>query len=1584
MADNKKIYSIQINGIDQSIKQVDALSDALQFLDKKIKELESRSVSITSSNSGGGGNRTAELNTEDKLLKQIQNTEQQIRDARREDYQSLLAQKDILKDITDEAKQRAAAERLLVGNYGNTMNGLKQELSDIKTVMQSTDLGSVKFDELNKRAGELTNKLKELDQSYGQLGRNAGNNKSAFDGIDKISVNIGGVVKEFDNLKQAAKSIRDAMGALEYNGNNDTEMYKQLEVELNKVTKAQLRLNSAMNDAKSSSQAMDDLMDTLQSFGAMGQVTQGFSALFGIDNDEIERSIQKLVALQNVMQGIEKIRQQMNTKEGIGKIFAKGFDQIDAMDFKLKRAIVSINGTGTAAKAAAIGVNVLTTATKALASIGIVAIISAAAYAIEKLVSWINDWAKGNAELVSSEKILKVAIDDVNSSLDKNIKLAQAKYDAGRITYQEKLLEEEKAYADALKASNAELKKRIELDSKNPDTKNNTFTQYASGKKNNADIYNDKGVTTFGGFTEAIKTDDELIRRYEALSEAVNKNTGLVYKNSKGYEIAHLSYEDCKDELNHLDQMLSGRMVNAMQQFDISTEEGRKGLEKFATQILNSNNKIYKSLFLRLPEIVQENSSGLKAGLSNWLTIIQQFVQNANGEMNKLDAEKWANSIIESADKTGKKMFQRQREQADAMLKNGLISKETHDKVIEAINKNEKDRMKAFLDGEKRTADERRKKIEDAEANLAKARVDAMKEGLTKTLAQLELERNKRIAEAKKSVKFSQEQIELINKQYQDKVFEAKVQYHNNLINEEKEYAEKVKNLNDEMYQKEVEISRKRNELRLENNIDKMTKAPIGSFYLSDGKYPKLSSIYEKGLRKLTYDYNLELPPKLLRQYKDLADELKRLKSDINFLDTSTEEGAKEFEKYSKKINDLTNKLKELEEKYLDIDKSAEKVVSTTFLGGIVERTNAIQDYYKTVLLYAKDAADKELIIEKEKLDTEYGILKENEDKRHELMISRYYGDKGLSQDDKNNYKTPRTAEKKYLEEYDKGSLIGKSTDQIGLYFSEYRILMDKWIDNIKKGVQEGKYTWEGYNEFMNQEAIKGYLQAKTEYDNFLIVYNKMSDKQKAKKEGDLKKLTTNLNNAYVDYLDKVREEQDNHNNQMKVMENKYNLDIEQAEKEHQDKTRQAMVDFNSQMISEYERAMSSISNKVDKAETRNALGIINYGATKKSLKDLQDSIELTLNRIMTEKEALVDYLAKGNISFGDFSALMDQLNTLEVQAQDTAKNVSTKLKDLTGEWWGSIDQWVQQVGQTMNTILSSLSEMQSNKYDKMIDQQEKYIDEYQKMLDKQKEITQEHASAVDSIEDELSTARGDRRQHLIDQLNAEMAAQRASLAQQKKIEKEKEKAEHKKADLEYAQAVARKRMQESQALINAAMAVSMAAVNSWPIPAIPMMALASAAGAAQYAAVKSQYIPKPSYGSGGVIQGKSHKEGGVPVLGGRAEVEGGEYITNKVTTAKNVDLLEYINSKKKRINLDDLIEFYGGSSPVKKNIQTVRTKFADGGIIPTLRNDINLSDRMLTAFEDYSNRPVQVAVVDIIDRTQAVNNVRVMAGLDA
>ena len=1447
MADNKKIYTIQINGIDQSIKQVDALSDALQFLDKKIKELESRSVSVTSTQSGND-NRNADLQTEDKLLKQIQNTEQQIRDARREDYQSLLAQKDLLKDITDEAKQRAAAERLSVGNYANTMKGMKQELSDIKSVMQTTDLESDTFDDLTKRAGELTKKLKELEVAYGQFGRNVGNYPGTMEqGFSKLQIEVNGTIREFDNARQALKELTNERNTLKLMGEDFGN--------LDEVVKT---LKSDIKDMEMSSAAMDNLLDSMEGLIALGSSAEGFAALFGFDNAAIEQTIQKLVALQNILQGIEVIKKQMQTGEGIGGMFAKGNAAID----KFSASLLGVSTNAKAAKkglteAAAANVTVTTTsaaatvAVKALSfalkTVGIGIILTAVAFLVEGLQSLIEWFTKADEATERTKKINEEAAKAYGEAKSKITSYTARVKDFNGTKQQEKKLVDE---------LNSQLGKEL-----------GTYKTLAEWQK----VLTEKGD----------EYCESMLRQAKAQA-ALNVVTE-----------AYINLQQVKanienGEYHHWYQTVAGDR------------------EADAEALAEANRKI-------------------KSAENEYRRLVNESIQ-----FDKTHSLGDFSPQIETAKKSGAKLG---------------------------------------------------KTIKDIEADLAKARVDAMKQGLTKTLAQLELERNKRIAEAKKTGKLVNEQIEQINKTYEEKIFNARVEYHLNLINEEKKYVEKIEKLNEEMYQKEVEISRKRNELRLENDIDNMTKAPKGS--LSDGSELDLSSIYGNGLRKLTYDYNFELPPKVLRDYKDLADELKYLEFEMDGLDTTTEEGAREFEEYSQKINDLTNKLKEYGEKYPEIAVEAEKIVSTTLFGAIEERTSAIEGYYQAVLGYTEDAADEELKIEKDKLETELRLVKENEEKRHQLMISRYYDDDKESEAEtkrrNSQYKTPRIAQQTYMEEFEKGNLLGKDADKLGKYFSEYRELMDKWVDDFKKAVKEEEITWEEYFEFMNQEAIQGYLKAKTEYENFLTLYNRMSDEEKAEKEGDLKELTRNLNNAYAAYLDNVRVEQEAHDNQMKVIQNKYNLDVEQADKEHHDRQKQATVDYHSHMISEYERAMSAISSKVDKAEKKTPLGIINYKATKEALKDLQDSIELTLNKIATDKEILVEKLSKGEISFGDFSALMDQLNTLQVQSQETAQNVSKNLQELFSNTMQSISNIAQQLGSSLNTLIGNLGEYADVQYENQINALQEFIDKYEEKLQEQREITQEHASEVDSIEQELANARGDRRQHLIDKLNAEMAAQRASLAQQKKMEKEKKKMEEDKKKLEEKRFEEQKKVQTAQAIMSGALAVTNAlAVQPFWV-GIAMAAMAAAATAVQIATIQSQ-----KYANGGVIEGKSHAQGGVKVLGGRAEVEGGEYITNKVTTSKNVDLLEYINSKKKRINLEDLIEFYGVGSPVKKNIQTVRTKFADGGVVPTLRNDITINDRLLTAFEDYSNRPTVVSVVDIIDRTKTVNDVKVMAGLDA
>mgnify|MGYP006992111034 CR=1 FL=1 len=222
---------------------------------------------------------------------------------------------------------------------------------------------------------------------------------------------------------------------------------------------------------------------------------------------------------------------------------------------------------------------------------------------------------------------------------------------------------------------------------------------------------------------------------------------------------------------------------------------------------------------------------------------------------------------------------------------------------------------------------------------------------------------------------------------------------------------------------------------------------------------------------------------------------------------------------------------------------------------------------------------------------------------------------------------------------------------------------------------------------------------------------------------------------------------------------------------------------------------------------------------------------------------------------------------------------------------------------------------------------------------------------------------------YIIDPAQGEEAAEAEAQRKQDELDKKRRKAEYERNII--------------QAIVNGAMAVTFAAINKWPVPAIPMMALAGATTAAQLAIIMANKpYEKGGQLDGGVAQGKRHRDGGIPVLGGRASIEGGEFITNRRTTADNVDLLEYINSKHRKLNMNDFIDFYGGEK-TRKVVSSTTTKFADGGQVPTLSNDIDVNDRLTNAFEDYANRPIYVSVVDIQKGMTKVNRVKALAGVE-
>lgn len=1420
MADNKKIYSIQINGIDQSIKQVDALSDALKFLDNKIKELESRSVSVTSTQSGNG-NRNADLQTEDKLLKQIQSTEQQIRDARREDYASLLAQKDILKDIVDETKQRAAQERLSVGNYGNTMKGLKQELSDIKSVMQTTDLGSDKFDELTKRAGELTNKLKDLEQAYGQFGRNVGNYKSAFDDIKKVTVQVGNTAREFNSVRDASRQLTQELKAMAIAGKEGTKEYDELAEAVHNFEMASKRAESAVNDLKASSQGMDDILDMFESFTALGSISQGFSAFFGIDDTEIQRSIQKLVALQNVMQGIEKIRQQMNTQEGIGAIFAKGSAGVDNFVAKLTGAQVTMNGLTASSKAATVAVRGLSMALKAIGVGLAIGAITLAIDAISKIGSEMDNTAKKAQALDEKLKTLNQTYKD--------------RMDITASAYMSKQLSDEQFLAESYKNQNDYLLEQISLLKERAT---------ASNMENTPSFRFMDNYSTGGGFTGQKMTGTTTLESYNwwsSLNPALTETVHNIQEVEEEFKKCQEAFQNGKDYFDQWGTGVQG-WVNSL----------------FAT--VGDTERMMRDLGnIKLSDFV-----------GSFEEVQQQFKEG------QINAEEYARKIGEL------KKEMNSNEVLQSVLAN-LDKYIPDEKVREAVNN---------IIGEIARLDDAFNMTSEAQIHhWNQVRIDAMAEGNAKIAAQNEENRRHEIAQYGKT----QEQIDMINAKYNRQRLNQQQKYNEQAKNKAKQHARELENA-----EKELQT------LRIQNMAEGLDKQLA---LLEEERRQKIAKAKENGVKvgEITEEVNKLYDKKVLEAKEKWAYQIEQVYINMwNKIYQINHQNAQ---------MDFENQLRDMENNYQKLQDAAARNAGT-----------ATQDYSNQGVIITKTPSSKKNVGSTDSSDYDYKVLIEKDIEYTKRL--------------REEFKSRTEARKQYYAEVEKLTIEEEN--------KRYQIEVQKAAEAKNNELRNLQNSYSAQDHEMQEHYKKG-------------------------------EITLSQYNEAVKRLNEERAEQEA---QIQI---KYNTEAEERARQHNKNIVNTQNESNTAILNNYQDMMEKL-NSIDSSEVvTNGIGFLNITATKKRNKELIDAYKQLSDNLTVEINKLEEQLKSNDLTAEQkkqIEQLIAMYNQLQVAIGGTIINIQNNTKEATQQFISECNMYFQEFASTLQTVLQALWDGQDQAYEKEMEELDKTIDAAREKYQEMDELANEHKSTMEGLEDDIAHAQGDARDHLIQRYNAEKEAMKQALNEKKKAEKEEEKLQAKKEKMEIEQKKREKKRNLVTAAINTAMAISMAAVNSWPVPAIPMMAAAAVAGAAQIAAIASQNYAHGGQLDGGVAQGNRHRDGGIKVLGGHAEIEGGEFVTNRLTTSKNIDLLEYINSKKKRININDLIEFYGGDSPVKKNIQNVRTRFAEGGVIPTLAT-VDTNDRLLTVIEDYSNRPVQVAVVDIIDRTEQVNNVKVIAGLD-
>ncbi len=240
-------------------------------------------------------------------------------------------------------------------------------------------------------------------------------------------------------------------------------------------------------------------------------------------------------------------------------------------------------------------------------------------------------------------------------------------------------------------------------------------------------------------------------------------------------------------------------------------------------------------------------------------------------------------------------------------------------------------------------------------------------------------------------------------------------------------------------------------------------------------------------------------------------------------------------------------------------------------------------------------------------------------------------------------------------------------------------------------------------------------------------------------------------------------------------------------------------------------------------------------------------------NRLLADKKRLLDLINEENEKM---LFLMQDVQKLERKGLGTVEEKTIKLKDQTKQNKEIVnDEGLRK--QQQDAYFNSAIEISNN------------------LLQVSQNLTETEIQNIESVRDSKIRS-------LDDQL------ERGTI-NEKKYQKEKEKAE-KKADeetrkLRVQQAQREKVIASTQALLLGGLATLKAFVDLGPIAG----ALTGIAVATQVSAIISE--PLPQFEKGGLIQGKSHRQGGVII-----EAEGNEFIVNKLQTPKHMDVLEHIN----------------------------------------------------------------------------------------
>ncbi len=285
------------------------------------------------------------------------------------------------------------------------------------------------FDRLTKELPEAQAELEKLRKQYDAVAASIDKNKSATTELNSSE----------ESLKKQLREMTAQLAQMELAGQRNTAEYNQLVAKAGEVKDAINDAGDAIANAGSDTRGMDNLISLAGGVAGGFAVAQGAAALFGTENEEVQKILLKVNAAMAILQGLQQIQDLMSKRQFASTAALLGLQRVQFLQTKLQAAAES---EYILIRYGAIAAQKILNAVMASNPIGLViAAIAAIAIAIQFFTDDTREAAKAQAELNDA---LKKSTDYLDADLKalehyKNIRLATAKANGASSTELDKL-----------------------------------------------------------------------------------------------------------------------------------------------------------------------------------------------------------------------------------------------------------------------------------------------------------------------------------------------------------------------------------------------------------------------------------------------------------------------------------------------------------------------------------------------------------------------------------------------------------------------------------------------------------------------------------------------------------------------------------------------------------------------------------------------------------------------------------------------------------------------------------------------------------------------------------------------------------------------------------------------------------------------------------------------------------------------------------------------------------------------------------------------------------------------------------------